>query len=42
VAGDVIHNSAHRYLGESTLAGPDKWRLVIDHRRIAGPVWFAR
>ncbi|MFI9382065.1 MBL fold metallo-hydrolase [Kutzneria sp. NPDC052558] len=30
VAGDVIYNSAHLYLSETSLAGLDAWRAAID------------
>ncbi|GAA4630953.1 hypothetical protein GCM10023196_058400 [Actinoallomurus vinaceus] len=30
VAGDVIYNSAHPYLSETSLAGLDHWRQAID------------
>lgn len=37
VAGDVIYNGAHLYLGESVLAGVDKWRLAIDRVESLAP-----
>jgi len=30
VAGDVIYNGVHQYLGESVLGGLDQWREAID------------
>jgi glyoxylase-like metal-dependent hydrolase (beta-lactamase superfamily II) len=30
VAGDVIYNGAHQYLGESVVGGLDEWRQAID------------
>jgi glyoxylase-like metal-dependent hydrolase (beta-lactamase superfamily II) len=30
VAGDVIYNGVHQYLGESVLGGLDEWRHAID------------
>jgi glyoxylase-like metal-dependent hydrolase (beta-lactamase superfamily II) len=30
VAGDVIYNGAHHYLGESVVGGLDEWRQAID------------
>jgi glyoxylase-like metal-dependent hydrolase (beta-lactamase superfamily II) len=36
VAGDVIYNGAHLYLGETSLAGLDYWRQAIDRVQSLG------
>jgi glyoxylase-like metal-dependent hydrolase (beta-lactamase superfamily II) len=37
VAGDVIYNGVHQYLGESVLGGLDQWRQAIDQVESLGP-----
>ena len=40
VAGDVIYNGVHQYLGESADGGRDKWRKAIDIVAALGPRWI--
>jgi len=39
VAGDVIYNGVHQYLGESADAGRDPWRRAIDIVKALRPRW---
>ena len=40
VAGDVIYNGVHQYLGESADGGRDKWRKAIDIVAALRPRWI--
>lgn len=37
MAGDVIYNGAHQYVGEAVLAGLDTWRRAIDQVESLSP-----
>lgn len=39
VAGDVIYNGVHQYLGESAYGGRDAWRKAIDTVKALRPRW---
>jgi glyoxylase-like metal-dependent hydrolase (beta-lactamase superfamily II) len=39
VAGDVIYNGVHQYLGESAKGGRDAWRRAIETVKALGPRW---
>ena len=39
VAGDVIYNGVHQYLGESANGGRDAWRKAIDGVNALRPRW---
>jgi hypothetical protein len=39
VAGDVIYNGAHQYLGESANGGRDAWRKATDTVKALQPRW---
>jgi glyoxylase-like metal-dependent hydrolase (beta-lactamase superfamily II) len=39
VAGDVIYNGVHQYLGESANGGRDAWRRAIDTVKALRPRW---
>jgi glyoxylase-like metal-dependent hydrolase (beta-lactamase superfamily II) len=39
VAGDVIYNGVHQYLGESAHGGRDAWRKAIDTAKALRPRW---
>lgn len=39
VAGDVIYNGVHQYLGESAHGGRDAWRKAIDSVKALRPRW---
>jgi glyoxylase-like metal-dependent hydrolase (beta-lactamase superfamily II) len=39
VAGDVIYNGVHQYLGESANGGRDAWRKAIDTVKALRPRW---
>jgi glyoxylase-like metal-dependent hydrolase (beta-lactamase superfamily II) len=40
VAGDVIYNGVHQYLGESANGGRDGWRHAIDSVKALQPRWI--
>jgi glyoxylase-like metal-dependent hydrolase (beta-lactamase superfamily II) len=40
VAGDVIYNGVHQYLGESANGGRDAWRKAIDTVKALQPRWI--
>jgi hypothetical protein len=40
VAGDVIYNGVHQYLGESANGGRDAWREAIDTVKALRPRWI--
>jgi glyoxylase-like metal-dependent hydrolase (beta-lactamase superfamily II) len=40
VAGDVIYNGVHQFLGESANGGRDRWRHAIDAVRALQPRWI--
>jgi glyoxylase-like metal-dependent hydrolase (beta-lactamase superfamily II) len=40
VAGDVIYNGVHQYLGESANGGRDAWRKAIDAVKALRPRWI--
>jgi hypothetical protein len=40
VAGDVIYNGVHQYLGESANGGRDAWRKAIDIVKALRPRWI--
>lgn len=39
VAGDVIYNGVHQYLGESANGGRDAWRKAVDTVKALQPRW---
>ena len=39
VAGDVIYNGVHQYLGESANGGRDAWRKATDIVKVLQPRW---
>jgi glyoxylase-like metal-dependent hydrolase (beta-lactamase superfamily II) len=40
VAGDVIYNGVHQYLGESAHGGRDAWRTAVDTVKSLQPQWL--